>query len=63
MTGVGFFARVNSMMLSEVDTLIVAFPTYLTPEWFLPSVDSSMLYEVCTLNEALPTLITFMRPL
>lgn len=63
MTGVGLLARVNSVMLSEVDTLVVAFATLLTPEWFLPSMDSPMLNEVCALDEAFPTFVTFVRPL
>lgn len=63
MTGVGLLARVNSVMLSEVDTLVVAFATFLTPEWFLPSMDSPMLNEVRTLDEAFPTFVTFVRPL
>lgn len=63
MTGVGLLTRVNSVVLSEVHALVVAFATFLTPEWFLPSVDSPMLNEVCTLDEAFPTFVTFMRPL
>lgn len=50
-------------MLSEVYSLIVAFPTLVTPERFLPSVDSPVLDEVCALNEAFPTLVTLVRPL
>lgn len=63
MTGVGLFTSVNPVMLSEVDTLIVAFPTFLTPKWLLPSMDAAMLNKVCTLNEAFPTFLTLMRPL
>lgn len=63
MAGVGLLTRVDSVMLSQVDTLVVAFPTLLTPEWFLPSMDSPMLNEVCALDEAFPAFITLVRPL
>lgn len=63
MTGVGLFTSVNPVVLSEVDTLIVAFPTFLTPKRFLPSMDAAVLNKVCTLNEAFPTLVTLMWPL
>lgn len=50
-------------MLSEVDTLVVALPTFLTAERFLPSVDSPMLNEVCALDEAFPAFVAFVRSL
>lgn len=63
MTGIGLLARVNAVMLSEVDTLVVALPTLLAPEWFLPSMDSPMLNEVRALDEAFPALVTLVWPL
>lgn len=50
-------------MLREVDTLVVALPTFLTAERFLPSMDSPMLNEVCALDEAFPAFVAFVRPL
>lgn len=50
-------------MLSEVDTLVVALPAFLTAERFLPSMDSPVLNEVRALDEAFPALVAFVRPL
>lgn len=60
MTGVGFLTSVDPLMLSQMHTLIVAFPTFVAPKWLLPRVYSLMLNQMCTLNEAFSTFITFM---